>query len=124
MTLSVPVRPLIALAGVFLVGSIGTAFYAVVSRAPSGAFLSLYFVGVAWAFAWWVLEDCRRLRIATSIDHGWFVFYTWPFAVPYHLLKTRGAVRGFAFIAALFALFVAAYGVGLALYFVLAALLL
>lgn len=47
----------------------------------------------------------------------------WPIAVPYHLIKTRGVVRGFAFIAAFFVLFVFAYAVGVAVYFVLTAVM-
>jgi hypothetical protein len=52
---------------------------------------ALYFIGVQWAFAWWVLVDCRRHSIPTSIDHGWFIFFAWPVAVPYHLLSGRGS---------------------------------
>lgn len=117
MRLSIPVAPSLALTAAFLLGTVGTSIYAMNGMAPSGAFLALYFIAVGWSFSWWVLADCRRLGISTSIDHGWFVFHTWPLAVPYHLLKTR-RLAGCAFVAGFFALFVATWVVAIGVYFI------
>jgi hypothetical protein len=99
----------------FFVGNVGVAVAAAYERPVRPAFLALYSVGVGWAIAWWVQLDCRRLRVPTSLDHGWFIFYMWPFALPYHLLRTRG-VRGCGLLIALIGVFVVAYISALAVY--------
>src|SRR5215213_8386035 len=81
------------LAGFLLLANVGAALYAARGIEPSSSFQTLYYVGTAWLVAWWVLADCRRLGMTVSIDHGWFVFMTWPISLPYHLFKTRG-MRG------------------------------
>ncbi|HYR29212.1 MAG TPA: hypothetical protein VEU30_12150 [Thermoanaerobaculia bacterium] len=85
--------PLVALVALFVLGNVGVAVSAAYGFAPPAGFLLLYHFGVAWAFAWWVVADRRARGIGTSIDHGWFVLYTWPVSVPWHVLATRG-LRG------------------------------
>jgi len=111
--------PITALISVFVLGNTGTAVCSALRQSVPQGFLLLYYVGVAWAFSWWVLSDCRERGIQTSIDHGWFVFYAWPVVVPYHVLRTRG-IRGFGFLLALLAAFLAAYGIALVAFFLLA----
>src|SRR6185436_15257341 len=72
--------PTATLAVLFLIGNIGWSMSAACSRSPGPGFLLLYWLAVQWAFAWWVLVDCRRRGIATSVDHGWFVSLAWPVA--------------------------------------------
>src|SRR6185436_4607200 len=103
----------------FLIGNIGWSMSAACSRSPGPGFLLLYWLAVQWAFAWWVLVDCRRRGIATSVDHGWFVSLAWPVAIPYHLFRTRG-VRGCVVIAGMLGMFAASWGVALVLFFLLA----
>lgn len=110
--------PLAFLTALFLIGNAGWAIAAAHSVALSPGFLSLYTSGVQWALAWWVLTDCRKRRIPTSIDHGWFVFLAWPVAVPYHLFASRGA-RGLLVLAGMLGLYVATLVPALALFFVL-----
>lgn len=93
---------------IILVGNAGTAVYAANGRPPGSVFLVLYYVGFSTAASWWVLSDCRERGIATSIDHGWFVFYAWPIVVPYHVLKTRGG-RGVLLLGGLMLWFLATY---------------
>ena len=110
--------PTVGLGVMFLIGNIGWAVAAAYSLSLRPAFLMLYFFGVPWALAWWVLANCRTRRVPTSIDHGWFVFSTWPIAVPYHLLRTRGG-RGCLVMIGMVGMFVLSYGVALGVFFVL-----
>lgn len=75
----------------FVLGNLGAALTESTEAGNASGFVSLYYVGVAWAFAWWVLNDARERGIPTSVDHGWFVFIAWPLLVPYHVLRTRRA---------------------------------
>lgn len=102
----------------FLIGNIGWAVSAAYSSSLRPAFLTLYLIAVPWALAWWVLADCRKHRVPVSIDHGWFVFLVWPFAVPYHLLRTRGG-RGCLVMVGMVGMFALSYGVALGVLVVL-----
>lgn len=82
--------PLVFVVLFFALGNIGAAVAHAYSATVPAAFLLLYYLGVSWGFSSWVLTDSRERKLATSIDHGWFVFSTWPFFVPYHALRTRG----------------------------------
>ena len=107
MTTDVRPSPLAILVSLFFLGNIGMAIDAAFAADALPRFVLLYEVGLGWAFSWWVLSDCRARGVPTFIDHGWFVFYAWPFIVPYHLLKTRG-LRGCGTILALLGAFAAA----------------
>ncbi len=111
--------PLAILLFFFFLGNVGVAVCVARSAAVPRDFLFLYYLAVAWGFSYWVLSDCRARGISTSIDHGWFVFYGWPVAVPYHLIKTRG-VRGCGTMLALIGAFLGAYLFALAVFFALA----
>jgi hypothetical protein len=103
----------------FFIGNTGSAICAAYAAPAPAGFVVLYWVGIAWGFSWWVLSDCRARRMPTSIDHGWFVFYAWPIAVPYHVLKTRG-IRGCGTLLALAGAFLAAYVFALGVFYLLA----
>jgi hypothetical protein len=110
--------PTIFLAVLFAIGNVGWAIAAAYWMPVPSAFLVLYAVGVQWALAWWVLADCRHRGIPTSIDHGWVVFFAWPVAFPYHLIKTRGA-RGCLVMAGFLGLFAGSYVLALTVFLLL-----
>lgn len=88
---AMPLAPTAALVAMIVLGSIGTAVYGVMRVALSPQFSLLYYVGIGWALAWWVEADSRERHVPVPVDLGWFVFYAWAIAVPYHLLRTRRA---------------------------------
>jgi hypothetical protein len=102
----------------FLLANLGNALYALGSRAPSGGFALLYYMGFGYAVAYWIHADNRRLGRVDWLDQGWLLFALWPVALPYHLFKTRGW-RGAVTLAGLIALFLATYAVGLLAFFAL-----
>lgn len=106
--------PLVFVVLLFALGNLGAAAAHAYSVAVPAAFLLLYVIGVSWGFSWWVLTDSRERKLATSIDHGWFVFYTWPFFVPYHALRTRGW-RGCGLLLMLFGAFVMSHLIAVAI---------
>jgi hypothetical protein len=67
--------------------------------------------GFLWSLSWqsllvcWVYFDRRGRLFEPPFEFDAFVFFAWPFVLPYYLYKTRG-VRGLLFFAAIFALFV------------------
>jgi hypothetical protein len=56
-------------------------------------------------FAMWVYLDRRDRRLELPYEFEAFVFFAWPFALPYYLVKSRGA-RGILLFVAFVALFV------------------
>jgi hypothetical protein len=56
-------------------------------------------------FAMWVYLDRRDRRLGLPYEFEAFVFFAWPLALPYYLVKSRGA-RGILLFAAFLALFV------------------
>lgn len=118
MRISSWLAPTVALAAMFAIGNVGWAVAAAYSLPLRPGFLFLYFLGVQWAIAWWVVVDSRRHGLGTSIDHGWFVFFAWPVALPYHLIKTR-RIRGCLVLAGMIALFVASYLLAVVVFLIL-----
>ena len=116
---SVRPSPLAIVITFFVLGNVGVAVCAAYSTSAPAGFLVLYWVGVAWGFSSWVLSDCRARGLPTSIDSGWFVFWVWPIAVPYHILKTRG-IRGCGTLLALIVAFFVAYLFSLGIFYLLA----
>lgn len=56
-------------------------------------------------FAIWVYLDRRGRQLRLPFEFDAFVFFAWPIALPYYLVKSRGA-RGILLFAALLALFI------------------
>ena len=44
--------------------------------------------------ACWVYVDRKNRRLMLPFEFEAFVFFAWPFALPYYLYKSRGAGRG------------------------------
>lgn len=111
-----PVRPspLVIVVALFLLGNFGVAICWAYSAVVPAAFMLLYYVGVSWGFSWWVVADSRERNLPTFWDQGWFVFYAWPFFVPYHAVRTRG-LRGCGLLLGLLGAFWAAYLVAVVL---------
>jgi hypothetical protein len=103
----------------FFLGNVGVAICWAYSRAVPGAFMLLYYIGIAWGFSWWVVSDSRERILPMFWDHGWFVFYAWPIFVPYHAVRTRG-IRGCGLLLMLFGAFWASYLVAVALFYLIA----
>ncbi|HYO75170.1 MAG TPA: hypothetical protein VE010_01805, partial [Thermoanaerobaculia bacterium] len=73
MTAMTRPSPLTIVVTLFFLGNAGIAVSAAYSRPAPSVFMALYWVGLGWAFAWWVLADCRARGTGSSIDHGWYV---------------------------------------------------
>lgn len=116
----VPLAPTVWLAVLLLIGNAGWAIASAFSLPLPPAFMTLYFVvGLPWVLAWWVVADSRHRKVATPIDQGWFVFFAWPVALPYYLIRTRGP-RGCLVLAGLIGLFVASCILAIGLFYALA----
>ena len=73
------------------VGQAAAGFYWASEAEPSPAFSLLYGLGFLWGVGWWLRRDGRRRGVRWVLDLGMFLYIAWPFIMPYHLLKTRGA---------------------------------
>jgi hypothetical protein len=100
----------------FLIANVAHGLYAARGRESSAAFALLSYVGAAWTMSYWIHSDYLRLGVREPLDLGWFVFLTWPLALPYHLIKTRG-LRGLFILAGFTALFLGTYLVGALIFF-------
>lgn len=76
-------------------------------------------IGLLWLVGWWLLRDSRHRDIAWIYDIGFFLSVAWPLILPYYLLKTRRA-KGLLLILAFAGTYIAAMGVGMAFYLLLA----
>jgi hypothetical protein len=72
-----------------------------------------------WIIGWWLWDDSKKRQIPWVYDTGFFLYLVWPFILPYHLLKSRGA-KGLLFIGAFVLIYIAAAVAGVALYILLA----
>jgi hypothetical protein len=66
----------------FLLANLGNALYALGSRAPSGGFALLYYMGFGYAVAYWIHADNRRLGRVDWLDQGGFCSRYGPWRFP------------------------------------------
>ncbi|HEV3469931.1 MAG TPA: hypothetical protein VG148_11465 [Pyrinomonadaceae bacterium] len=97
------------------VGQVAVGFYGAGEAEPSPAFSLLYAVGFLWVVGWWLRRDGRRRGVRWVLDMGMFLYLAWPFIMPYHLLKTRGA-KGLLLILAFAGVYVGGLALGVVLY--------
>lgn len=95
-------------------------YYASGIEAPPG-FILIDQIGYLWIVGWWLRVDARKRGIAWLYDMGLFLNIAWPFIMPYHLVKTRGA-RGLLVILAFVAAYIGAFLLGATLYLAVASL--
>jgi hypothetical protein len=94
--------PLILLTGIWTVGRAVLALHA--HRMP-GESAALESVFQQLLLAMWVYLDRQGRQIKLPFEFDAFVFFAWPVALPYYLVKSRGA-RGLLFILLCFFLLV------------------
>ena len=90
------------------------AYFASGIEEPPG-FTVIVPLGYLWIVGWWLMKDSRKRGVAWVYDMGLFLNIAWPFLMPYYLVKTRGA-KGLLVIVAFVGAFIAAFGLGAALY--------
>ena len=95
------VSPTVLLYAFVIASQIGRGIYEVTEGGPPAGFTFVSALGFIWLVGWWLRRDSRLLSISSVYDLGLFLYFLWPFIMPYYLLKTRGArgllvVLGFA----------------------------
>lgn len=78
----------------------------------------LFSIAFVCGVVWWIKSEARRGQIALTYCPGVMLGMMWPIAVPYYLLKTRGAF-GLIPLAILAASFIAANILGTIVYVLL-----
>ena len=72
-------------------------------RLTPGPIMSLCLMfGPSFAVACWLAADARRSHVATVYDAAWLVALSWPLAIPWYAVRTRGR-RGWGLVAQLYA---------------------
>ena len=90
--------PLAVLSTIFTVGS---SFAAVHGLGVSRTTELLWGFEFRFILAWWVSVDRRIHGFNVPYEFDAFVFFIWPFVVPYYLYRTRGG-RGLLFAACIY----------------------
>ena len=95
------VSPTVLLYAFVITSQIGRGIYEVTEGGPPAGFTFVSALGFIWLVGWWLRRDSRLRSISSVYDLGLFLYFLWPFIMPYYLLKTRGArgllvVLGFA----------------------------
>ena len=95
------VSPTVLLYAFVIASQIGRGIYEVTEGGPPAGFTFVSALGFIWLVGWWLRRDSRLRSISSVYDLGLFLYFLWPFIMPYYLLKTRGArgllvVLGFA----------------------------
>ena len=95
------VAPTVLLYAFVIASQIGRGIYEVTEGGPPAGFTFVSALGFIWLIGWWLRRDSRLRSISSVYDLGLFLYFLWPFIMPYYLLKTRGArgllvVLGFA----------------------------
>ena len=103
MILSRSLVPLVVLTAIYSIGSSFVAFHGVSVTRETGIFWSLTF---QLMLALWTHVDRQTRGSRVPYEFDAFVFFAWPFTVPYYLYKTRGR-RGLLLAAGIFALYLA-----------------
>jgi len=78
---------------VFVIAGInvaGLGLYSGLGLEESLSFYLLTKFGWLWAIGWWLTDDLRGRRDPWLYCPGLILQTTWPFVLPYYLLKTRG----------------------------------
>jgi hypothetical protein len=97
-----PLFPLLLLTAIVTATRVVLASHRLVMPGESAMLESLF---QQLVLAIWAYLDRRGRQLRLPFEFDAFVFFAWPIALPYYLVKSRGA-RGILLFAALLALFV------------------
>ena len=103
MSVSKTLVPLVALAAICTVGLSAMAFY---GHDASGRTMLLWRFLFLLVLTWWVYNDRRAQGINFPFEFDAFMFFGWPFVMPYYLYRSRGR-RGLVIAACIFGLRIA-----------------
>jgi len=93
--------PLVVLTAIF---SVGSSLVTVHSLGTPGPAELLWTFEFRLVLAWWVRIDRRIRGLSVPFEFDAFVFFVWPFIVPYYLYRTRG-MRGLFLAAGIYGLY-------------------
>ena len=96
----------------------GIGLYSARHLTPSPSFSLLYYLALAGLITYWVHCDRLRRHEASPVDQGFVVYATWPLALPWYLVSTRGLRRGLAAIVLFLLAFTSAHGISLLVFFI------
>lgn len=108
--------PLILLVLCLLLMQIANGAYAAQGLEPSGSFVILCYLSILGLIGYWLDKDSRNYGVKWVYDLGFFLYFAWPFIVPYYLFKTRG-IRAILTILIFVGIYLATYLVGLLVFF-------
>jgi len=84
------VSPTVLLYAFVITSQIEHGIYLVTEGEPPPGFTFVSALGFIWLLGWWLRRDSRPRSIPRVYDMGMFLYFLWPFMMPYYLLKTRG----------------------------------
>ncbi len=84
------VSPTALLYAFAVISQIELGIYLVTEGEPPPGFTFVSALGFVWLLGWWLRRDSRPQSIPYVYDMGMFLYFLWPFIMPYYLLKTRG----------------------------------
>jgi hypothetical protein len=106
-----------AFIGVFLVvAHAGMGFYSAHRLQLPPFFSLLYYFTLAGLITYWVHCDRLRRQERSVLDQGLFFYFTWPVALPWYLVASRGFARGLAAFGLFLLAFICAYGISVAVF--------
>jgi len=108
----------VLLAVFLVVAHAGMGFYSARGRTPAPLYSLLYYLTLAGLVTYWVHCDRLRRHETSAIDEGFFFFATWPLALPWYLVASRGLGRGLAAIGLFLLAFIVAYGVSVVVFLI------
>ena len=88
--------------------TVGRSFLAVHGLGAPGAVELLWTFEFRIVLAWWVRVDRQIQGFSAPFEFDAFVFFAWPFIVPYYLYRTRGG-RGLFVVAGVYGLYLMPY---------------
>jgi hypothetical protein len=97
--------PLVVLTIIF---TVGRSFLAVHDLGPPRTAEKLWTFEFGLVLAWWVSVDRRVRDFSVPFEFDAFVFFAWPFILPYYLYRTRGR-RGLFLVTGIYGLFLMPY---------------
>ena len=97
--------PLVVLTIIF---SVGRSFVAIHNLGARGAAELLWTFEFRLVLAWWVHLDRQVRGFSVPFEFDAFVFFVWPFIVPYYFYRTRGR-RGLLLVIGIYGLYLMPY---------------